>query len=348
MSAILNYVPEILPEIKRDFNILVYESTMKSGKINDYFTVKEGVQTGDVAYLNSYSNSMIGKKRKGNCELNEQTLVVDTKGKKWELCDADFRIPFCADEIEALNPEWKLNLRNGIDRFDISSTEWMKFVEPVLIDKLNDMHMRYAWFGNSVADEDENLTCDVEFFEFCDGVFQQIALMKAAGEGLNYVTIANNEIINHAIESSVNTFDVLQDVILKAHVDLRSAKNQRLFVSQAFLNKFESDLINQEASCCTENARRIQRDGISSFFFLGYELEPVVEWDRIITKCFDGYKPFRVLLTTKDNLQYGTASTDRIENYDMFLDKKSRKYYIDGLQRLGTLVLKPELVSFAM
>jgi len=349
MSVNLNFLEELTPEQILQLNMLVYESTLESGKISDYFKVVNNVKTGDPIYLKYFSDSMIGKRRKGNCELNEHILELKTDGKKWVICGADFRIPLCSDEIKVAYEKWAHGVGHGIEQFDlITAKEFMDFILPVLEDKINDMYMRYAWFGDSNADENEDLTCDHEFFDFCDGVFPQLETMKANGEKINYVKIEDNEFTDKAINSSVNTFDILKNVILGASNKLRSETGQRIYVSQAFLTKMELDLINQEEGCCTEKARSVQENGIRTFNYLGHTLIPVPEWDKIILTCFGNKNPFRVIYTTADNLQFGTPSRDRMENFDAFLDKKSKKFYIDGLQEMGISVVEAELVSYAL
>ena len=47
---------------------------------------------------------------------------------------------------------------------------------------------------------------------------------------------------------------------------------------------------------------------------------------------------FQALLTRKSNLLVGTNTSDKLEGFDIFFDKLSRKIYIDSMVYLGVMI----------
>ena len=57
-----------------------------------------------------------------------------------------------------------------------------------------------------------------------------------------------------------------------------------------------------------------------------------------------GNDKYKILLIRKSNLLVGTNTSDKLEGFDIFFDKLSRKVYIDSMINLGVMIPLDEYV----
>ena len=350
MAKIIDF-PTATPQEMMSINEVVFANVISDGELSTFVDVREGVKSGDrLAWVNPLT--MIGKPSRG-CEPVSDTVTADLTEKAWDLQEFDVRIEQCYKDLEEIL--YDLGLKDGIERGDLTGTEYAMFLETLVTNALDKMYKRLVWFGDKDA---ENITggghitngVDVDYFTVIDGVFKQIAAMIANNEAVVVTTVAANAEATKAAQMAYvwDPIAILQATILNANVAIEGEDDPVIYVSRFFMSKLKIKMLSLPQY--TESQFSKNELGYPTVQFLGHTIVEMKEWDEQIIANHSGttyYKPFRALYTTKKNLKVGVPSLGTFKVLKAWYENKDRKYYIDAMDKLDCIVMRPELVSIA-
>lgn len=291
------------------------------------------------------------------CSHDPQDAQIATSEKTWTPKEWEILLSQCADDLEAtlgvyirkLNPE----------SYDLTNTAYMQLVADKLIEAMNKMFWRIAWLGDTDAanfsgSPEGEITdgTDTKYFSLIDGFWKQIYAI-AANDSSRRVTVTANAQSTYATQTNTTNFSAetalgyLQDLTYNAHPALRQASNKVGLATRSFVDRAEQRLMGLGIQPLYENLV----NGIQALKVNGQLWIPLDIWDeQIRTYQDDGTKyirPHRAVLTTADNLAVGVPSTDRLERFDIWYEKKDRKNYIEAIDKIDVKILQDNLVQVA-
>ena len=350
MAKIIDF-PTATPQEMMAINEVVFANVINDGELSSLVDIREGVKSGDrLAWVNPLS--LIGKPSRG-CEPVSDTATADLVEKTWDLQEFDVRIEQCYADLEEIL--YSLGLKDGIERGDLTGTEYAMFLETLVTNALDKMYKRLVFFGDKTAEHITDGghitdTVDVDYFTIIDGVFKQIATMIAGAEAVVVTTIAANAEATKAAQMAYNwdPIAILQAAILNANVAIEGEDDPVIYVTRFFMAKLKAKMLSLPQY--TESQFSKNELGFNTVTFLGHTITEMKEWDEQIIANHSGtayYKPFRALYTTKKNLKVGVPSLSTFKVLKAWYENKDRKYYIDAMDKLDCIVMRPELVSIA-
>lgn len=350
MAKIIDF-PTATPQEMMSINEVVFANVISDGELSTFVDIREGVKSGDrLAWVNPLS--MIGKPS-GGCEPVPDTVTADLTEKEWDLQGFDVRIEQCYKDLEEIL--YDLGLKDGIERGDLTGTEYAMFLETLVTNALDKMYKRFVWFGDknaaNIADGGHITNgVDVDYFTVIDGVFTQIAAMIANSEAVVVTAVAANAEASKSAQMSYvwDPIAILQTAILNANVAIEGEDDPVIYVSRFFMSKLKIKMLSLPQY--TESQFSKNELGYQTVQFLGHTVVEMKEWDEQIIANHSGttyYKPFRALYTTKKNLKVGVPSLSTFKVLKAWYENKDRKYYIDAMDKLDCIVMRSELVSIA-
>ena len=350
MAKIIDF-PTATPQEMMSINEVVFANVISDGELSTFVDIREGVKSGDrLAWVNPLS--MIGKPSRG-CEPVSDTVTADLTEKEWDLQGFDVRIEQCYKDLEEIL--YDLGLKDGIERGDLTGTEYAMFLETLVTNALDKMYKRLVWFGNknaaNIADGGRITDgVDIDYFTIIDGVFTQIAAMIANAEAVVVTTVAANAEATKAAQMAYvwDPIAILQATILNANVAIEGEDDPVIYVTRFFMSKLKIKMLSLPQY--TESQFSKNELGYQTVQFLGHTVVEMKEWDEQIIANHSGttyYKPFRALYTTKKNLKVGVPSLSTFKVLKAWYENKDRKYYIDAMDKLDCIVMRAELISIA-
>jgi hypothetical protein len=301
--------------------------------------------------------SMVGKSGKG-CDPTSDTATIGMSEKFWTPAKNSIRLEACGDDLLDTFFVWGTN--NGVEKADLTSTDFMNFVQERLKFANLESLFRIAWFGDvdhaTVTDSPAGVLTtgtDVTMFNHINGIWNQIYSIVAS-DSTKKVAISRNgqsTFANQNFDSTDTTNKVvsgyLQSMRFGADYRLREKANLVYVCTQSVADQYEKELLNANVAYTTErleNGMTVLKSG--GIQVIGWNL-----WDRIIRTNFsDGtkyYQPHRIVLTTTDNIQIGLEDANSFAGMDVFYDKKSKKNFIDVEYTLDAKLVQDELVMVA-
>lgn len=311
--------------------------------------IKNGQYMGHVGEL-----SKIGQKARG-CNPPDDEATASFSLKPFGIHPWDFRLSQCWADLAQSIIDY--GLKKGVEAPNLIGTPIGDLIENLIRDAMAKMFLRWGWFGDTeaatiadggtLADE-----ADIKFYNVVDGVWKQIEAMIAAGT-VNNIAIAANDAATTAAQmaADVDAKSIFTQLILGQPRKLaaRPIADKVLRASGLLVNKFKAQLLNENIN--TSEQFRQREDGIEVVRFLGYDIEAMHFWDETIAGDMTTTKmdrPYRAILTTKDNLNMGLDGDEsNMEELKVFYRDYDRKVYMEGRGGLDVIVARPDLVSVA-
>ena len=334
-SSLTAYIPEAV----RDLNDLIKDAVFKHPEMQRYMTIVDGIEHDrKIGFYDELGD--IGKKaHTSNCTLNEVTANVSTSEKTWEPKRWDTRLVLCADEINDTIAQ--KTLKKGINRYDMTETQYMDLFQELLIEALVKMYNRFAWIADSDAAKFEDSppghitnSKDLDYVNFVDAAWKQIFAIGST-TAAQRVTISENAESTYAAQADISAADALgylEDMVYNAPLEMRQRIGEggyEMLVTQRLYDMYAK---NFKDVALESNKDDLQR-GIRSLSLDGIPIIPVPEMDvKIRTWHDDGtryWRPNRALLYNKNNLLLGVPDVRTWGEFDMFYERKDKKVYID-------------------
>lgn len=337
----------------------VQEAVFQNPEANTFHEFVEGIKAKKQIAILGKIDGLTGK-GSGGCNPSNDTLNIGTSEKFWNPEMVSNRFPFCWDETKDSFFIW--GTKNGIEKADLTGTDYLNFIVDRLTPALEEEYLRIAWFSDvDAADVNASpagvLTAgtDPAYFNKIDGLWKQLFAIVAADSdrktaGLDTrnagVSYAAQEFTSADTTNRVVT-NTLQNMRYGADMRLRTKQNLTYAVTQSVADQYERELTEANVAFTTErleNGMTMLKSG--SITVVAFDF-----WDRIIrTYENDGTKynfPHRAVLLTKDNMQIGTEAVGTLSEIDAFYDKKDKTNYVDTAYAIDAKVIEDYLVQLA-
>lgn len=332
-----------------------YTAVFENPAIEQFHTVVSGIKAGQqLVYLGQFG--LTGKLRAA-CDTTSSAAQIPTIEKFWAPKYIGDRITNCADDL--LESFWVWGLKNGVQKADLTNTDFAIFLEDRLALAAYETALRFAWLGNTSADIVTNSgyinnSIDPNYFKALNGYWAQARAIVAV-DATKRITISQNSgttFAGQAFSTTDTTNQVVtnmfENMIYGADMRLRGAKDKVIIATQSVVDQYARE---RKSVGAIDLAYERVENGIDSFKIDGIEVIPFQFLDRHI-KSYENNgtkwnQPHRALFTTKSNLQIGTEQTNNLKELDPFYDKKSKEYIVDYGYNLDALIAEDHMIMAA-
>ena len=346
-------------EIK-ELSSAIFERVYANPTLNEYFVVQNGVKKDMQIAILGRMATMLGA-GSGGCAPTAATAAIPLSQKVWSLKTVSDRSSFCwTDDVKGTFFQW--GSKNGVNREDLTSTDFANFIAERMEDAMDEMHHRLAWFNDTDAATTTDSPAgvitagtDLDYFNKIDGAWKQLfAIGTADATKVSTGLASRNGQATFALQKFTTTdrsnlvvTNTLDEMMKDADERLEGGGNVVFVATKSVWDQYKSELKFANVSFTTE---RIE-GGIDVLYADGIELHKYSIWDRIIREYFnDGtksYLPHRILMYDKDNLRIATEEESTFSETDIFYDKVTKKTYFDFQFDIDVKVIEDYLVQMA-
>jgi len=318
----------------------VIERAYKKPSLREFHTIIPGiVAKQQVVFLGRLG--LVGKKNTGNCAPTANTQEIDLTEKFWMPEYIEDRFQECWTDLQETFFVW--GLKEGVNKADLTGTDFWNFLEDLLVDALEECILRLAWFGDTgAANYDDSPAghitngVDLDYFTPIDGLWKQIFSAVTATPSRKSGTITKNSASTYALQAFDDTdtsnkvvSKYFRSLITKADYRLRDQAGIRIYCTQSMFDQYVTEL----ESTGLDPSFEVITEGITVLKRSGVEVVAFNFWDRYIAAYeSDGtksYLPHRALLTIKDQLQIGTEEAKNFSELTAHYDPKDKDMTID-------------------
>ena len=297
----------------------------------------------------------LGRKSQG-CNPTYDNHLAPASEKTWDIAEWEIAESICYDDLAGtIAQHFAIN---GSDVADLTSSEYMeKVVRPLFEQAIQDLIIRYAFFGDKDIDSSALQDgVDAEAFNLIDGIWKQLFTGVTAGTTKRVTIEANTKTTidaqYEAMKAPGAATGVLNDLIIKTPAKMRNLAGRRFIVTQAFADMLNLDIQNNNKGSDLQWETLFA--GIQRTSYQGVELLAVPQFDEIIQSYLknktnaDAYdKPFRVIYGSKDNFRAGSESKDNIAVLKAFFVEKDQTNYLLAKDTLGAMVVAEDYAAVA-
>ncbi len=329
-TAIVDLVEDLVSADKVNINEAIFQETWGVGSFVGAHTLRTGVRHGSIIPIVLAGDNYCAMEAADgtDCDLNECDLETNFAAKKWDLSEYNCRIPICMRQFdENFLVFWNMyrqRLDNPLDAPDAQA--YLSYLTNQVERNILGAQWRVGYWGDTSATTNDLIRGN-------DGYWAQA--MAGSGYKLQ-ITAAGAEPtaeeILDAIEEALNAnYDKMwlseSDVVIK--MGWAAANKVIIYLNkEARNNPYNCECVSPDGIV---SADRFTIEGLRIF---GYKVEAHKEIDGA-GNCIIDSNPFQILITRKSNLLIGTNTQDKMEGFDIFFDKVSRKIYIDSMIYLG-------------
>lgn len=312
----------------------IFEAVFELPALNEFHEVETGIKAKQQIAIAGLLG-MVGTKASGDC-----TTAVDANGipyteKTWDPVEIDVRITQCWKDMIPSFHAWAAN--NGIEKYDLSGSDWLNFVMERLEFSLMEAVYRHAWFGDTAADNVSgagNITdgVDLDYFNAIDGFWKQIYAIGTATPARR-ITIAENSGATYVLQelTAGSSVTILRGLNNKADVRLRGKPlTDRVYIcTQSIIDNYADYLESQGVAPSFERLE----SGFEVLKYRNVMLIPFDFWDRTIAESYDTtvvtFRPHRAVHTVATNLRIGLENESAFTDMLVWYEKKEKTNYID-------------------
>ena len=325
----------------KDLRELINVNTLRDERISDYVRVV-AARSGD--RLGLISGVEIGT---AGCACDPTYVSMNPTDvlKVWALGCWEAPLKVCSKDMEGTIAEYAL--RNGSNIGDLTGTQVLsEVIEPLLKDSNMDMIFRLAWFGDTAAATIANggsITngTDLKLINVCDGFWKRIYTQVTANSSQKTAITTNTKA---AMTASGAATALIEQMIVDAPAALMAKTNKVIYMTNAMKTALTLDM-KKTYSCALPWT--VLTDGVTTTEFDGIQYVAIGKWDEHIAAYENGAKPYRALLTVKDNLLLGTPAGEFVEDFDLFFDRTTRNFHMYGTGKIGTMLLEDGMFQAA-
>lgn len=318
----------------------VIEKAYAKPSLRDYHTIVPGiVAKTQVVFLGRLG--LVGKKNTGNCAPEPNESGIQMTEKFWNPEYIEDRFQECWTNLRETFFVW--GLKKGINKPDLSGTDFWLFLEDLLADAVEEAILRLAWFGDRDAANTNASPAgiispgtDVDYFNPIDGFWKQIFEAVTANPLRKAGTFTKNAAATTALQQFDDTdttnkvvTKALRLLLTKADYRLRAMGGVKIYVTQSVFDQYITEL---ETTGLTPSFD-VVTDGITVLKRNGVEIVAISFWDRYIAAYENNgtklHLPHRALLTVKENLQIGTEEEAGMGALTTYYDPKDKDVIID-------------------
>lgn len=289
------------------------------------------------------------------CDPTYGSDLVKTSEKTWDIKEFAIAEAICFEDIKNALVKAAANKKTSVD--DLTDTEYMDIISPLIEKGYKEAMLRFAFFGDTaLTSAGMKVSGHEKYFTLIDGIWKQLFTAVTAGT-VNRVTISANAQTTIAAQKSAIlgagvATGIVEEMVMSAPAVLRQQSGLRLYCTQAFADALTLDYRhNNKGSDLQWNALA---EGLRTATYAGVEVVALPSWDAIIqselknTTNTGAYQlPYRAILTIQDNLVVGSEGGDDVAEIDITFNHADRKNYIYVKDTVGALVAQDDLVVVA-
>ena len=348
-----------IPEAVQSMSDLIKKEAFTYGDLMQLVTLVPDVSYAKkIGFLGKLA--AIGKTKSGTtCTLNTVTATVPTTESTWDPTEWDTRLVLCKDDIEGTIA--MKTLKNGVESFDLTGTDYIKAFTDALIEAINEMYFRMVWVSDTdAAGTDDSPAgyitagADLDLVNMIDGLWKR-ARTAIATDTTQHIDIpANDEITTVAQDAAFTTALALtysKNLFFNAPLRIRNKMKRDGYIAyctQAYFDK----LLSNFQTFDLESMRKTLEDGAEALMINGIPFVAVPEWDEMIETYEDQgayYRdPFRCIVYAKNNALVGVPSVSTWGEFDAFYDRTDKKVYIDLDDKIDALFLQSDMIMVAI
>lgn len=293
------------------------------------------------------------------CGLGKRDLQLGMEEKTWNPSPIKMWFDFCEDDLE--DTFFVYLTENGVNRRDVSKVNefWVKWVLEIFTDAANDDFLRFAFLGDTLADNVSGggvITNGVapEDYQQIDGIWKQI-FADVTAVLTPRVVITENAAVSKAAQLALAddaAYQAMSGAYDNADSRLRSAPDKIYLLSGTlFRNRrreIESKTPGLDAWALNQD-KKIDNDKMMFNGIPVYNMDTI--WDRHILADFDNGTtydlPNRCILTTKSNLVAGFDEEKAHNAFRTWYEEQDEAVNFKGLYKTDVKVMRPFLTSVA-
>lgn len=316
----------------------IYEGVFPKPELTAFHTIVSGIKAKKQIVLLG-ALGLVGLKQTG-CSISANSGTITMSEKFWNPEYVGDRFQQCWVDLKESFYVW--GLKNGVNKPDLTGTDFANFLEERLGDAMREMIWRIGWFnatdaalvtGSPAGTVTAGTT--IGYFNIIDGFWKQ-AFAIVAADADRKVSISRNAEATYAAQAFTSTDTtnkvaetIFQDLKYNADFRLREEPNLIIVCTQSLMDQYAKELRSRNIDA---SFTRIE-GGYTSLQFEGIQIIGVSVWDRIIRTYFDNgtkyHLPHRAILTTKENLQLGTEEQGNLSELTPFYDQTTKLYNVD-------------------
>lgn len=280
---------------------------------------------------------LLGRKY-SSCTLPVNTNGITASEKFWNPEMIGEQEETCWSELKESFFIW--GLKNGLQKADLTGTDFMNFLEDRYSDAMLEAAFRVAWFNDTAAghfsDSPAGTITDgvsLDYFNIINGFWKQLFTIATNTPARHTTNLsAKNAQATYTLQEFdatdtqnllVTTF--LRKLVTQADMRLRGEANKIIVVTQSIADQYEAELESQGVDAAFVMIQK----GISKMERLGVTIYAFDFWDRYIRTYQDSgsnyFLPHRAVMYTPDNLRVGLEEEANLSDFETFYDKRDMK-----------------------
>lgn len=336
----------------RNINELIMEEILQAPELSVLHTIYPGIVADK--YVGFIGEGGIVGLPAQECDPVAQEWSIPGEQKIWKPKRWEVFLTECWKDLENTMSIYSLN--KGVSVGDLTNTDYMSIVVSVLGNAIKKMIWRFAWFGDTNAENFSNggiLTNGInpEYFRLIDGFWKQLNTAAPVSDPKR-ITIAANAATTMKLQFDQLTgqlaYEALINLYQQAPIVLRSQPDALFACTQSFADGYMKYLEGKDL----ETTYSVLVDGVKALNFRGIPVVPFPVWDEMIFNYENnGTKlnnPHRCLLTTKSNLAIGVAGDSVLSEVDVWYEKKEDRNYMRSRDSIDAKLLQEKLFTLAI
>lgn len=338
-TAITALVEDLVTADNVNISEAIFQETFGIGSFVSAHTLRTGVRNGSVIPIvlagDNYCDMPVGNEQ--SCELNDCDLETNYAAKKWDLAEYNCRIPICMRTFdENFLVFWNMyrqRLEDPLQEPDAQA--FLTYLTQQVERNVLGAQWRVGYWGDTSAITNNLINGNNGYFVQAEAGAGIKASITAAGAA------PTAEEILDSIQAALNTASDQMwmgesDVVVK--MSWTVANKIAIYLNTLNRqNPYNCDCVSADGII---SADRFSVEGLRLF---GYKVEAHREIDGGAT-CVTDADVNKILIARKSNLLIGTNTTEKMEMFEIFYDKKDRMIYMDSMIYLGVSIPLDEYI----
>lgn len=316
------------------------EPAYESPEFTEFMTIVNGiVAKQQIAFLGRLSKVT---KLNDGCGSSPTNKTIPLTAKYWNPVSVEAWLTQCETDLEQTFFVW--GAKKGIDREDLTGTDFSKFVIEIMTSAMREDALRFLWFGDTAADNITagsflNSDSDIPYYNTIDGFWKQI-FAAVTGLTTTRVTITENAGANYAAQAlpAGAAYAYLLAMVEQADPRLAADSGAFIGVTQSMYNNW---LATKESKSFDSSFAR-QDKAFKQDVFRGYPIYVMNFWDRNINADMNNgtkrISPHRAIMTTKENLLVGFDDSASATMADAWFNKETKINHMRGGYKLDAKI----------
>lgn len=348
-AEVMDVIDTLSGAEKAEIGNVIFTDGLSANKIAESHILMTGVNEGDpvIKINNDVDYKSFPFLDSNVCSSNECDLDIGFTTKKWRLALYNCRIGICMKSFDKnflyfFRTQYPVLFGNYVSEGNV----WDARYDSLLLDFLRDQFVKNlagtAWRVGYFADS--TLLSSDPNYELLRGGVDGFFSQAEEGDGLKITfnqTNPTGEEAYEALEKAYNHFMM---------EDWNDKDNVRWKLTKAFAGLLVRWL-NGLSDKSQYNCECFNADGVTSartfnldnLYIFGIKADVERDLDGVI-KQLELDRPYRALLTYKENMQIGTPSDEDIEEFGIWYERKDKLIYIEGEAYLGSMLVTDDYV----